>query len=240
MSKIVAIIPARGGSKGVEKKNIKMILGKPLIFYTIEAALESCVDRVIVSTDDPKIAEIAEHYGAEVPFIRPQKFAEDSSTSLSVIQHAISYLENEEGYSPDIVAYLQPTSPLRTSENIDDAISMLTDSEVDSVIGVQRVYESHPYFMFTENEQNELEEYVKIENKPSRRQDVPPCYLINSALYVSKRRYFEGLSENAYVFNINSVKGYVMDRVQSIDINDIVDFHLAEKLMYETYKAFKV
>ncbi|WP_430883975.1 cytidylyltransferase domain-containing protein [Fusibacter sp. JL216-2] len=239
MSNIVAIIPARGGSKGVEKKNIRSLLGKPLIFYTIEAALESCVDRVIVSTDDPEIAKIAESYGAEIPFIRPKEYAEDNSSSLSVIQHALSFLEDE-GDSPDIVVFLQPTSPLRTYETINESILMLKEANVDSVIGVQRVYESHPYFMFTENENQELEEYVKIENKPSRRQDVPPCYLINSALYVSKRSYFRDLDDNAYVFNINSVKGYVMDRVQSIDINDIVDFHLAEKLMHERYKAFGV
>lgn len=231
MGGVLAIIPARGGSKGIPKKNIKYISGKPLIAYTIDAALKSNVDRLIVSTDDLEIAEIAKSYGAEVPFIRPSEFSEDSSSSLSVIIHALKYLEKEESYIPEIVVFLQPTSPLRGSNHINEGLKMIEESNVESVIGVRRVYEEHPYFMFKVDENRNWVEYEEIENKPARRQDVPPCYLINSALYITKKSYYDNLSSNKYVFNLKSFKGLEMDRISSIDINEISDFYLVQSIL---------
>lgn len=123
---IIAIIPARGGSKGIPRKNIRLLHGKPLIAWTIETALStSCLKRVIVSTDDEEIAEVAEKYGAEVPFLRPKKYAQDDTTDMPVYEHTLHWLEENERYIPDIVVWLRPTAPLRTSEDIKNAVNIL-------------------------------------------------------------------------------------------------------------------
>jgi len=231
MKKTVAIIPARGGSKGIPRKNIKELLGKPLIAYTIEAAIKSGIDRVIVSTDDAEIAKIAEHYGAEVPFLRPEQLAEDTSSSLSVIVHAIEHLEKVESYFADTILFLQPTSPLRTCDHIMQGLKMLEESSVDSIVGVRRAYEEHPYFMFKTEEDGTWIEYEQVVNKPARRQDVPPCYLINASLFISKRSYYNEIKPSDFVFNLKSFKGLEMDRTSSLDINEMLDFLIIEKVM---------
>jgi len=224
---IVGIIPARGGSKAVPRKNILPLGGKPLISYTIEAALQSKIDRTIVSTDDREIAAIAKKYGAEVPFLRPKKLATDTASSISVILHALEYLEKKERYCPDIVVFLQPTSPFRICEHIDAALEMLLASKVDSVISVCET-EYHPYYMYWRESDGTLREFVKIKDKPLRRQDLPTLYRINDAVVISRRSYFNKVKKNSPCFNPESVKGYIMDRVSSIDINDKFDFLLAE------------
>ena len=132
---ILGIIPARGGSKGIPGKNIKMIAGKPLIEWTIEAAKKSkLLTRVIVSTDDEKIAEVAKQYGAEVPFLRPKDIAQDLSTDVEFLIHALDWLKANQGYEPEIIVRLPPTSPLRTAAHIDEGIKKLMDTpEADAV-----------------------------------------------------------------------------------------------------------
>ena len=227
MMESLGIIPARGESKGIPRKNIKPLGGRPLIFYTIKAALKSKLSRVIVSTDDREIAKIAKNYNAEVPFLRPKKLANDKATAISVVMHALNYLEKEENYYPNIIAYLQPTSPFRTSKHINLALKLLLKSDCDSVIGVCKV-EHHPYFMYKKNKEGKLEEIIKIKNKPERRQDLPIFYRINDALTITRREYFTKGSENSFVFNPRNMKGLMMDKVSSIDINDEFDFKLAE------------
>ncbi len=225
--KILGIIPARGGSKGVPRKNLRPLCGKPLIAYTIEAALKSRIDRVIVSTDDTGIAETALSCGGEVPFLRPAYLAEDTVSSLSVLLHALRYVETRERYFPDIIAFLQPTSPFRNSSHIDSAVDLLLSSSVDSVIGICEVRQ-HPYVMFDRMPDGRLFEFMKLRQKPLRRQDFPELYLINSSMYVSRRSYFEGLSDPEPVFSRSSLKGVIMDPVSSIDIDNKLDFLFAE------------
>ncbi|MEM2963781.1 MAG: acylneuraminate cytidylyltransferase family protein [Candidatus Anstonellales archaeon] len=224
--RIVGIIPARGGSKGLPRKNILPLGGKPLLSYTIEAALQSRIDRTIVSTEDVEIAEIAKKIGAEVPFLRPKKLATDTASSLSVILHALNYLDKNK-YHSDVIVFLQPTSPFRTHKHINAALELLLDSDVDSVISVCEA-EYHPYWMFWKESDDALREFIKIKDKPLRRQDLPTLYRINDAIVISRRSYFDKVKENSPCFNPRSVKGYVMDRVSSIDINDKFDFLLAE------------
>ena len=224
---VLAIIPARGGSKSIPRKNIKPLGGKPLIAYTIEEALKSkYIDRIILSTDDKEIAKVAMDYGAEVPFLRPKNLAKDTSSSLSVILHALEYLKREENYSPDIMVFLQPTSPFRKANHIDAGIEKMENS--DAVGGVSEV-KQHPYFMMHRRGEF-LETYLKIKDRPLRRQDVPELNHFNSSLYIAKRGYYDNVKETdpvAPIFN-GKVRGVFMDEVSSIDIDDEFDFLLAE------------
>ncbi|MCK5039247.1 MAG: acylneuraminate cytidylyltransferase family protein [Thermoplasmata archaeon] len=224
---VLAIIPARGGSKSIPGKNIKDLGGKPLISYTIQEALGSkYIDRVIVSTDDQNIANVANEYGAETPFIRPKNIAEDTSTSLSVILHTLKFLIEKHNYSPDIVVFLQPTSPFRTSLHIDSGIEKILDC--DAVIGVAEV-KHHPYFMM-QQEDGLLSPFLDLTNRSLRRQDVPPLYYINASLFITKIDYYNNLKETDPVCPIfaGEVKGVFMDEISSIDINDDHDLLIAE------------
>lgn len=224
---VLAIIPARGGSKSIPKKNIKFLGDKPLIAYTIEEAVKSkYVDRVILSTDDKEIAKVAVDCGAEVPFLRPESLARDTTSSLSVILHALEYLKREEKYSPDTVVYLQPTSPFRGARHIDEGIEKIGD--YDAVAGVCEV-KHHPNFMMQE-EGGILKPYSKIKNRVLRKQDVPKLYVLNASLYIAKREYYDSAKDPDPVAPIfkGKVGGVFMDEISSIDIDTPLDFMLAE------------
>ena len=134
MPKILGVITARGGSKGIPGKNIKLLCGKPLIAYTIEAAKKSgALDRLILSTDDPTIAQVAKSFGCEVPFMRPPELAKDHVSHLPVMQHAVQWLSNKEGYKPEYVMILQPTSPLRQPFHIKETVDLILETDADSV-----------------------------------------------------------------------------------------------------------
>jgi N-acylneuraminate cytidylyltransferase/CMP-N,N'-diacetyllegionaminic acid synthase len=231
---IIAIIPARGSSKGVPKKNIKLLAGKPLIAYTIKEALKSkLLDRVIVSTDDEEIAEISRKYGAEVPFIRPSQLSKDDSSSLSVIIHCLQYLEKKEGYFPSIIVFLQPTSPFRKTEHIDTAIKMLIqDKKVDTIMGVSKA-KQHPFHIFKRKRNGTFTPLLNIKNRPNRRQDLPSMYIPNASLYVIRRKHFDYAKEPQPIAPIfeGRVKAVVMDNISSIDINTKFDFLLAKKIL---------
>jgi N-acylneuraminate cytidylyltransferase/CMP-N,N'-diacetyllegionaminic acid synthase len=210
-------------------KNIRSLAGKPLISYSIEAALNSKLDRVIVSTEDEKIASIAGDFGAEVPFQRPRELATDEASSLSVLLHALRHLEEKEKFSPDIIALLQPTSPFRTSKHIDAGLNILQKSAVDSVIGVCEVDPGfHPYYTYRKDEDDNLEEFIEVKEKPLRSQDLPKLYKLNDALFISQRGYFDTVGEHSPCFNPKSMKGLVMDRISSLSIDDEFDFLFAE------------
>lgn len=210
-------------------KNIRPLAGKPLIGYTIEAALNSQLNRVIVSTEDKRIASTAQSFGAEVPFFRPKELAIDEASSLSVLLHALRYLEEKEKYSSDAIAFLQPTSPFRTGKHIDAGLDMLQKSDVDSIIGVCEVEPSfHPFYTYRKDWDNDLEEVIKLPKKPLRSQDLPKLYRLNDALVLSRREYFNRVDEHSPCFNPKNMKGLAMDRISSIDINDEFDFLLAE------------
>jgi CMP-N-acetylneuraminic acid synthetase len=224
--KIVAIIPARGASKGVPRKNIKELAGKPLIAYTIEAALKSVtIDRVIVSTDDHEIAEISRSYGAEVPFIRPARLATDDAPALPVLQHALKYLEDSEVYSPDIIVTLQPTSPLRDAEDIDKAVNKLLDTDADSVVSVC-LAKHHPFWM-KRLEIDRVYPFVETDREYTRRQDLPPVYCLNGAIFVTKRKIL--MEKNSDMGE--DTRAIIMDEEKSIDVDTPLDFMVAGMLI---------
>ncbi|MBI2108802.1 MAG: acylneuraminate cytidylyltransferase family protein [Parcubacteria group bacterium] len=216
---ILAIIPARGGSKGIPGKNIKLLAGKPLIAYSIEAAKNSrFVNRVVVSTDYKDIAEVAEKYGAEV-IMRPKELAEDKTPMDPVLKHVVEFLENEEGYTPDAVVLLQPTSPLRTAKHLDEAIEKFLEGDFDTIISVE----------VNKNPRHEIREgkylvpsFKKIENRDKRE----PSYIENGAIYISKT----DLIKNGKIRG-ERIGHHEMDRYSSIDIDEPIDFEIVERLL---------
>lgn len=229
-NQILAVIPARGGSKGLPRKNVRLLGELPLIAHTIQAALQSNLNRVIVSTDDEEIAGIAKDYGAEAPFIRPPEYSGDSATSLSVLLHAVRFME-QELYHPEHIAFLQPTSPFRTAEHINGALENYAQANTTSLITVTDVQEFHPYFMFSLEQNHKLKTLFDLQERPLRRQDLPTYYRINGAFYITRRSYYDGIDEHAAIFDWNSLSAYVMDAPSSIDINDYLDFQHAELLL---------
>ena len=223
--KVLGVIPARGGSKGVLKKNIKPLNGKPLIGYTIEAALNSNLAATIVSTDNDEIADVSRSFGADVPFMRPDELATDSAKSLPVIQHALEFMENKLGEQFDAVLMLQPTTPYRTTEDINKSISILENSGADSVISVVDVEGHHPARMkFLEGDKLIDPDYCEAyENQP--RQELEPMYIRNGAIYLTRRAT---LLNNS--FKGNDCRALVMSATQSVNIDTVLDFEYAEFL----------
>lgn len=228
--KIMAIIPARGGSKGLPRKNIRLLCGKPLIAWTIKEALRSrFITRVIVSTDDKEIAQVAKKYGAEVPFMRPVDIAQDLSTDIEFIIHALETLRDDENYEPDIILRLAPTSPLRTSKDIDQCIEhLLKHRPLDSVRAIT-VASKHPYKMWsiTEDDKrirpffsNKITGYTNPYDQP--RQIMPHAYT-HGAIDVTRMRT---LKKYKAVSGPNI--GYVIiPQEAALDIDDEIDFELA-------------
>ncbi len=221
---IIAIIPARGGSKGIPRKNIKKLGSKPLIAYTIEEALKSkCLDHVFVSTEDPEIANISKEYGAQV-IDRPASLAKDTSKTVDAVLHAIEYLERD-GIHPHTVVLLQPTSPLRDVEDIDAAVNLFLDNECDSVISVCEPDHS-PFWCFTISGKY-LKPILDKKFDDTRRQDLPRVVTPNGAIYISSpetiRRY-KG-------FQRDRIIPYCMPPERSIDIDKPLDFTIAEVLI---------
>ncbi|HBF76227.1 MAG TPA: acylneuraminate cytidylyltransferase family protein, partial [Clostridiaceae bacterium] len=179
--KILALIPARGGSKQIINKNIKLLCGKPLISYTIEAALASdYIDDVVISTDSDLIAEISLKYGGQVPFMRPKELAGDESKTIDVAIHAINALIKM-GRNYDYLVLLQPTSPLRTKDDIDSAIKIIIDGDISSLVSVREVKENPALMRTIEN--NKLKNIMDF-NGSLRRQDLPKYYIFNGAIYI--------------------------------------------------------
>ncbi|MFC1979175.1 cytidylyltransferase domain-containing protein [Chloroflexota bacterium] len=229
MNLILGVIPARGGSKGVPRKNLVNLSGKPLIAYTIEAGLQSQrISRVIVSTDDEEIASVSRNLGAEVPFLRPVELATDSALSLPVMQHAIREVEREEGRTYDIAVMLQPTTPLRLGSDIDAGIELLLTHNADSVISVVTVGAHHPLRMKQVIENDRLVNYVEQGFEDMRpRQQLPPVYIRNGALYITRRDVL--LEQNSFVGD--DCRAYIMPEDRSANIDSQFDFLLAEYLL---------
>ncbi|WKK83342.2 acylneuraminate cytidylyltransferase family protein [Marivirga arenosa] len=218
--KPLVVIPARGGSKGVPRKNIKELGGKSLIYYTIEAAREVFEDKyIMVSTDDEEIKEVVERTGLKVPFLRPQELATDEAGTHEVLLHAIKFSEGN-GYFPDTLILLQPTSPFRTGEHIKEALN-LYHNELDMVVSVKETKSNPYYVLFEENEEGYLRK--SKEGDFTRRQDVPKVWEINGAIYIIN---IESI-KNKEVNRFECIKKYVMDYISSIDIDDKLDFQIA-------------
>lgn len=217
----VAIIPARGGSKGILRKNIKELCGKPLIAHIIETALNvEELDRVIVSTEDKEIAKVAKRYGAEIPFIRPKELARDETPTLPVLQHAVKYLEDKENYKPDIVVLLYATSPLLKAERVSEAIEMLKEGGFDSVLSVEE--DRGHYWIEKDGKHARL--YPK---DPKNRQFEKPLLKENGAIYVYRR---DILMKEGKI-NRGKMSLLIMQKEESIDIDEPIDFEIAEFFM---------
>ena len=222
---ILAVIPARGSSKGVPRKNVRLLCGKPLIVYTIEAALSSkLIDRVVVSTEDKEIAEISKEYGAEV-ISRPTELAQDATPSLPVFQHSIRHLEEVKDYHPEIIVILQPTSPLRIADDIDRLIEEFLKGSYHSIASVCEV-EHPPHWMYTIVGER-LKPLIENGKNVVRRQDVRKVYRLNGAIYVTSRDII--MKENRVLGR--DTKAYIMPFERSIDIDTELDLKLAELLM---------
>lgn len=220
--KFLAIIPARSGSKGLKDKNIKELNGKPMIAYTIEAAKASNIfEDIVVSTDSLKYAEIANKYGATVPFLRPEYLSTDTATTNDVIEYTIKEFQKI-GKDFDYFILLQPTSPLRTSEDILGAVKLLHIKDANSVVSVCEA-EHSPLYMNTLDESLSMEGFLSKDIK-TRRQELPTYYRLNGAIYISKVDYF---LKYKYFYGKNSY-AYIMDKIRSIDIDDEFDFIMAE------------
>jgi CMP-N,N'-diacetyllegionaminic acid synthase len=226
--KILAIIPARSGSKGLIDKNIKDLCGKPLIAYTIESALNSKIfTDVVVSTDSQKYAEIALKYGALVPFLRSKDLAKDETTTIAVIKDVLAKLHK----NYDAFMILQPTSPLRTAKDIQNSLKLFKDKKADSIISVCK--NEHPVeFSNNLNEDLKLDNFIKTEVKHKRRQDFKDTYRFNGAIYLVKIAFFQKTND---LYGEKSF-AYIMPKERSIDIDDEIDFVITTALLNRNIK----
>ncbi len=228
--KILGIVIARGGSKSIPRKNIRPFCGKPLIAWSIEAGRDSGVlDRLIISTEDKEIADIARTLGAEVPFIRPAELAEDVTPTLPVLQHAVQWLREHEGYYPDYVLLLEPTSPGRQAFHIQEAVALATQTAADSVIALGEVeghHNCHWQIKIDEKGKALLADGSPWSSVIRRRQDLPKTYFRNGAFYLFKTDLLFAPEPSLYG---NDVRGYILAPEYSIDIDSPEDWINAEK-----------
>lgn len=230
----VGIIPARGGSKGIPGKNLAPLAGKPMIAWTIQTVKQSLhTNRVIVSTDSEEIAQIAKQYEAEVPFLRPPELAQDDTPGIAPILHAIKWLEDNEGYVPDLVMCLQPTSPLRSSKDIDAAIELLVQQKAEAVISVTPV-DQHPYWMQSVDPAGWMKDFVACDSPVTRRQDLPPVYAPNGAIYLAYRAV---LLERE-TWHTERTYAYVMPPERSLDVDTNWHLHLAELILKHNMSGY--
>ncbi len=217
--KILGIIPARGGSKGVSRKNIRLLDGVPLVGWTInEAKKANSIDRLILSSEDDEIISVARTYGCEVPFKRPMHLAEDSTPGIDPILHALSALKEEYDY----VVQLQPTSPLRRSVDIENCVKLCVESDAPSCVSIVEVTEN-PLWMFSLAQDKRLQKYSNAAI-PARRQELPVLFILNGAVYIAKADW---LKEQKSFIGDGTV-GYVMEKRYSLDIDTEDDFYACE------------
>lgn len=223
---LLALIPARGGSKGIPRKNIQLFCGKPLLQWTIDVALASpSVNRVVVSTDDSEIAELACAGGAEVPFLRPPELASDTAPGIAPVMHALQQL-------PEVsdLLFLQPTSPLRRVEDVEGIVAMHRQASSVSVVSVTPS-SKHPAWMFDLSPKQVLEPLIALPNVSSRQQ-LPTAYVLNGACYLASRSFFE--EERRFI--TSQTLGYVMPPERSVDIDTPLDWKLAEFLREQSLR----
>ncbi len=224
--KILGVIPARGGSKGLPGKNIRPLQGKPLVAWSIESGLQTGIlDELLVTTDDEEIGAIAKKFGASVPFLRPEELASDSAGTMEVLLHALSYYEKA-GCSFDLLILLQPTSPLRTAEDILNGVDVFFDKNAGAVISVCEV-DHHLDWMNKLPENGCMKDFVKKEAHNIPRQQLDKYYRLNGALYVADVKLLE-LKKSFFTENTFA---YVMKRERSVDIDELVDFQIADFLL---------
>lgn len=229
--RILAIITARGGSKGVYRKNLRELAGKPLLVWSIEAALSAKhTMRIFVSTDDPEIAAASRLAGAEAPFLRPDELSSDSATSEAAVLHALDWLNEHEQYTPFLIVLLQPTSPFRSSLDIDSALELQMKTNADAVVSVAENLRPVQWLRRIDN-QGRIKDVFPAENI-ARRQDAEKLYQVNGAVYVIKAEVLR--RENS--FYPSDSLAYVMPSERSLDIDSELDFLIADLLMRHQLK----
>ena len=227
---IIAVIPARGGSKGLVRKNIRPLLGKPLIAWTIEQALASkYTDRVIVTTDDNEIAEISRRYGAQVPFMRPEELSKDGSPTIEVLLHALSWLE-EKSQVFDYLMLLEPTSPLREKSDIDETIRLLISNKAaKAIVSVARLESAHPEFNVVIDKKTCF--IRKLDGSANfnvlRRQDLRDVYFFDGTIYISEIKSL--VAKKTFYHDLTLA--YIVPRWKSLEIDELQDFICAEALL---------
>lgn len=229
--RVLGIITARGGSKGIPGKNLKLLGGRPLIDHSIDAANDTPLDRLIVSTEDARIADAARALGCEVPFMRPAELAQDDTPHLPVIQHAVQWLQDHDHYRADVALVLQPTSPLRSAADIAAALRMLELSGADSVVSVNEVAaHAHPMRMLRVDDRGlaTLWSGEPVHNRINRRQDMPKAWVMNGAVYACRTGILFGAAPSLYG---DRVVAYPMPPERSISIDDAEDWAAAERAL---------
>lgn len=232
--RVLGVVTARAGSKGIPGKNTKLLAGKPLILYTIESALASrAFDRVILSTDDEAAAELARAIGCEVPFMRPAELSADDTPHLPVMRHALEWMRDRERYVPDAVMTLLPTSPLRQPAHIRAAIDLARATDADSVIGVDQLPPHfNPMRVVTIDEEGWSRLFVggqPVKRRPGRRQDMPDAWVMNGAIYLFKTAcLFDPVEPNLYGDRVAAMK---MVPPYGLNLDEPADWDLAERLL---------
>lgn len=226
--KVLGIIPARGGSKGVPRKNIRLLAGKSLLAYSVESSLAAKrLDHVILSTDDIEIAETGRSLGVDVPFIRPAELSDDKVPTFPVVVHAVRYMADL-GMHFDAVCLLQPTNPFRTAKDIDACIELLETTGADSVVSVLRVpHQYNPKWVYWQNDRGEMTLSTGESSPVARRQDLPPAFHRDGTIYVTRRSV---LDEYGNLYG-ERVQGYELVPARSVNIDTIDDWELAEKML---------
>ena len=226
---VLAVIPARGGSKGLPGKNIKVLCGKPLIAWSIEAGLGSkYIDEVMVTSDNYEIANVAREFGASVPFLRPTELASDTATTMDTVKHVIDFYENKLHKKFDYIVLLEPTSPLREREDIDQAIeSLLANPSGTSIVGICKTESQNPAFLVKMSEAGFIVGYEDQNMKAMRRQDIEDVYFFEGSIYVSRTDVL--LTKNTF-YHENTI-GYELPKWKSLEIDDLDDFVMVESLI---------
>ncbi|ADA66515.1 acylneuraminate cytidylyltransferase [Thermotoga petrophila RKU-10] len=232
--KIVGIIPARRGSKGIRNKNIVNLCGKPLIYYTIKEALKSkVIDKLIVSTDSEKIAKLAKSFGAEVPFIRPKELATDDAKGIDVILHAMNWFESR-GEIFDAVLVLQPTSPLRSHEDIIKAVEVFLEKKANAVVSVCEV-EHHPLWANVLPDDKSMDNFIRKEIRNKNRQELPKYYRLNGAIYLARWNYLKNYKDWFH----HKCYALIMPQERSVDIDSEVDLAVAEYFLKKWGRCYE-
>ncbi len=232
--RVLGIIPARGGSKGIPRKNVKLLNGKPLLAYTIESAIAAKrLDRTILSTEDNEIAELGLSLGIDVPFMRPPELSGDEAPTFPVVMHAVEELEKA-GDRFEAVCLLQPTNPLRRSEDIDRCIELLESTGADSVVTVSEVpHQYNPNWVYLQNDYGELTLSTGETRPIARRQDLPRAFYREGSVYVTRRSVLYRY-EDLYG---RRLRGYEIDRSRSVNIDTEEDWHRAERLLIRSTRG---
>lgn len=228
---VIAIIPARSGSKGLPGKNTKDLCGKPLIAWTIDSALKSeHIDTIVVSTDSKDIMKVGIDFGAEVPFLRPEELATDDSPTFDVLKHALDYYKTHFGYDFFYTVLLEPTSPLRNAEDIDRAMLQLTQNgHATSIVGISRTETQNPSFLVRITESGVISRFDGLEIVTTRRQDIDDIYFLEGSVYISET---DALLKNRSFYH-NQTIGCIFPKWKSLEIDDADDFIMVEALMRE-------